>query len=79
MIAVPKTLSQANCCPPTAAIECFWLCDECASLFTLVVEPGAGVVCVPKLPVLATEPKVAKPNWLRSSKESLAESIKVAS
>ena len=80
LIAIPKTPNQADCCPPAVAIECFWLCDECAPLFSLIVKRGAGLVCVPKLPVIANEPKLAEPDWLRASEESApAEFRKAAS
>jgi hypothetical protein len=78
LIPIPTTPNQADCCPPAVGIECFWLCDECAPLFTLVVEPGAGVFCVPKLPIVANEPKTAKPTWIPMSDNVPAEPIKVA-
>lgn len=44
---------------PSHHIEYYWLCDQCAFVFTLSYEQGRGVIAVPRPQVAKKMPTVA--------------------
>lgn len=71
LIPVPETPNHDNHCARSTGVEWFWLCRECASQFTLIVDAELGVACVAKHPVVSHNRMIDRNSWLRKDEDAV--------